>query len=91
MHVSMPSQMLHTHCCTYAQMQEVTAGATSGRRRRLQAATAAGVQVPVSIATTADQAGPVGTALQGAVSAGTLPEQLQQQGAPLDLRRGFCS
>jgi len=66
-----------------ASVQEVTSGATNGRRRRrLHAATATGVQVPVSIVTTADQAGPVGSALQSAVIAGTLPQQLQQRGVP---------
>ena len=45
----------------------------------------------MTIVTTADQAGPVGTALQSAVSAGTLPQQLQQQGACLYLYRGCRS
>jgi len=79
------------HNQVWMHAQEVTSAAISGRRRRLQAATASGVQVPVSIATTADQAGPVGTALQSAVSAGTLPEQLQQRGAQLDLLRRYCN
>ena len=77
-------------CCTptdIVRLQEVTSGAASGRRRRLQVTAATGVQVPVSIETTADQAGLVGTALQSAVSAGTLPQQLQQRGACLDW---FC-
>ena len=55
--------------------------ASSGGRRRLHVVSAAGVLVPVSIKTTADQAGPVGAALQSAVSAGTVTQQLQQQGA----------
>lgn len=50
--------------------------------RRLQAASIAGVEVPVSVATSADQTAALSSTLSNAVTGGSFAQQLTEQGDP---------